>query len=62
MALGVMNLPANAGDIGDTGSIPRLGRFPGGGLATCSGSLAWRIPVDRGAWQATVCGVARSQT
>ena len=62
MALGVMNLPANAGDIGDTGSIPRLGRFPGGGLATHSSSLAWRIPVDRGAWQATVYGVAKSRT
>jgi len=27
----VNNLTANAGDIRDTGSIPRLGRFPGGG-------------------------------
>ena len=26
----VKNLPANAGDTGDTGSIPRSGRFPGG--------------------------------
>ena len=27
----VKNLPANAGDAGDVGSIPRSGRFPGGG-------------------------------
>ena len=27
----VKNLPANAGDTGDVGSIPRLGRSPGGG-------------------------------
>ena len=27
----VKNLPANAGDIRDTGSFPGLGRFPGGG-------------------------------
>ena len=29
------------------------------GMATHSSILAWRIPVDRGAWQATVHGVAR---
>ena len=32
------------------------------GLATNSSILAWRIPMDRGAWQATVHGVAKSQT
>ena len=31
MALVVKTLPANAGDIRDVGSIPRLGRSPGGG-------------------------------
>ena len=31
VALVVKNLPANAGDIRDTGSVPRLGRSPGGG-------------------------------
>ena len=29
---------------GDPGSIPRLGRFPGEGMATHSHILAWRIP------------------
>ena len=31
MALVVKNLPANAGDPRDMGSMPRLGKFPGGG-------------------------------
>ena len=34
--------------------IPRLERSPGGGHATHSSILAWRIPMDGGAWQATV--------
>ena len=32
------------------------------GMATHSNILAWRIPMDRGAWQATVCGVTESWT
>jgi len=32
------------------------------GMATHSSIPAWRIPMDRGAWQATVHGVAKSQT
>ena len=32
------------------------------GMATHSSILSWRIPMDRGAWQATVHGVAKSQT
>ena len=31
-------------------------------MATHSSSLSWRIPMNRGAWQATVHGVAKSQT
>ena len=40
---------------GDQGSIPGLGRSPRwrGGTAAHSSVLAWRIPVDRGAWQTT---------
>ena len=32
------------------------------GMATHSSILVWRIPVDRGAWQAAVLGVVKSQT
>ena len=34
----------------------------GEGMATHSSILAWRIPMDRGAWWATVLGVAKSRT
>ena len=46
---------------GDQGSVPGLGRSPGGGNATCSSILAGKIPW-RGAWRATVHGVSKSQT
>ena len=32
------------------------------GMATHPSTLAWRIPMDRGAWRATVHGVTKSQT
>ena len=32
------------------------------GMATHSSILAWRIHIDRGAWQATIHGVAQSRT
>ena len=32
------------------------------GMATHSSVLAWRIPMKRGAWQATVHGIAKSLT
>ena len=32
------------------------------GMATHSSILAWRIPMDKGAWRVTVHGVAKSQT
>ena len=47
---------------GDLGSIPRLGKFPGGGQGNPLQILAWRIPMDRGVLQATVHGVAKSWT
>ena len=40
----VENLTANAGDTGDSGSISGLGRSSGGGNATHSRILAWKIP------------------
>ena len=56
----VENMPANAGDEGDLGSIPGLGRYPvvgNGSLLPCS---CLKNSVDRGAWRATVRGVAES--
>ena len=44
MALVVKNLPANAGDIGDVGSIPGLGRYSGGGNGYPLQYFAWKIP------------------
>ena len=43
MALVVKNLPANAGDIRDVGSIPGSGDPLEEGMATHSSILAWRI-------------------
>ena len=51
----VKKLPANAADIRDTSSIPRSGRsLVGEGMAVRSSILAWRIPMDSGAWWTTV--------
>ena len=44
VVLVVKNLPANAGDVRDAGSIPGRGRSPGEGMATHASTLAWRIP------------------
>ena len=60
MALAVKNLPANAGDIRDMGLIPGLRRFPGGGNSNPLQYSCLENPMDRGAWQATVHGVAES--
>ena len=62
VALVVKDPPASAGDTRDTSLIPGLGRSPGGGHGNHSSILAWRIPMDRGAWWATVHRVAKSQT
>ena len=62
MALVVKNLPANAGDAKDTGSIPGSGRSPGRSHGNLLQYSCLKNPMDRGAWQATVQGVAKSQT
>ena len=54
----VKNLPANAGDAGDMGSIPGLGRSPGEGNGNPLQYSCPENPMDRGAWWATVHGVA----
>ena len=44
------------------GLIPGLGRSPGGGYGNLIQYFPWRTPKDRGAWQATVYSVVKSQT
>ena len=56
------NLPANAGDARDVDSIPGLGRSPGGGHSNPLQYSCLENSMDRGAWWATVPGVAQSRT
>ena len=58
MALVIKNPLVNAGDIRDTGLIPGLGRSPGDGNGNPLQSSCLENPMDRGAWRATVRGVA----
>ena len=58
----VKDLPANAGDMRDTGSTPELGRSPGGGHGNPLQYSCLENPMDRGAWWATVRGVTQSWT
>ena len=61
-ALVVKNPPANARDISDVGSIPGLGRSPGGGHGNPLQYPCLGNPVGRGTWQATVRRAAKSRT
>ena len=58
----VKNPPANAGDIRDTGSIPRTGRSAGERHGNPLQYSCLETPMDRGAWRATVHRVGKSQT
>ena len=58
----VKNPPANAGDVRDSGSIPGSGRSPGGGNGNPLQYSCLENPMNRGAWQATVQRIAKSQT
>ena len=62
VVLVVKNPPANVGDIKDLGSIPGLGRSPGGGHGNPLQYPCLENPTDRGAWWATVHRVAKSRT
>ena len=62
VVLVVKNLPANAGDVRDTGSIPGLGRFPAGGHGNPVQCSCLENPMDRRAWWAIVHRVAKSWT
>ena len=58
----VKNLPAGAGDARDVGSVPGLGRPPGGGNGNPLQYPRLENPMDRGAWLAIIYRVAKSQT
>ena len=62
MSLVVKNPPANAGDARDVGLIPGSGRSPGGGNGSPLLNSCLENSMDRGAWRATVHGVAESWT
>ena len=47
----VKSLPGSAGDAGDTGSIPGLGRYPGEVNGNPLQFAFLENPMDRGAWQ-----------
>ena len=58
----VKNPPANAGDTGDWGLVPGLGRSPGEGNGNSLQYSHQESPMDRGAWWATVHRVTKSRT
>ena len=53
--------PANEGDLREAGSIPGLGRSPGGGHGNPLQYSCLENLIDKGAWWATVHEVAKSQ-
>ena len=58
----VKEWPASAEDVGDEGSIPRLGRSPGEGNGNPLQDSCLENPMDRGAWKATLHRVSESWT
>ena len=62
MVLVVKNLLADVGDIRDEGSIPGSGRSPGEENDNPLQYSCLENPTDRGAWRATIHGVAESDT
>ena len=59
---GGSEIKASACNVGDLGSIPGLGRSPGEGKGNPLQYSCLENPMDRGAWWATVHGVAKSRT
>ena len=57
----VKNLPANAEEVRDMGSIPGSERSSGGGHSNPLQYPCLENPMDRGAWQATVPSITQSQ-
>ena len=62
MGLAGLHGKDSACNTGDLGSIPGLGRSPGEGNGNALQYSCLENSIDKGAWQATVHGVAKSQT
>ena len=62
VVLVVKNLPANAVDAGDMGSIPVSERPPGGGNGSPLQYSCLENPMKRGAWRAKVHRVSKNWT
>ena len=62
VALVVENLPANAQDIKDAGSIPGSERSPGEGHVNPVQCSCLENPMNRGTWQATIHRISKSKT
>ena len=62
VALMLKSLPAKAGDTRNTDSILVLGRYPREGNGNPLQHSCLENSTDRGAWWATVHGVAKSRT
>ena len=60
VAIVVKNLPARAGGTRGKGLIPGSGRSPGGGNGNPFQYSCLKIPMDRGAWRASVHGLTKS--
>ena len=61
-SLVAQTVKASAYNAGDLGLIPGLGRYPGEGNGSPLQYCCLENPMDRGAWQAAVHGVAKSRT
>ena len=59
---GGSEVKASASNVGDLGSIPGSGRYPGEGNGNPLQYSCPENPMDRGAWYARVHGVAKSRT
>ena len=62
MVLVVKNMPENARDIRDTGSVPGLGRPPRRRHRNSLQDTCLENPMDTGAWQATIHRIANIET
>ena len=58
----VKHPPVNGGDVRDAGSIPGLGRSPGGGHGNPLQYSYLKNPIDRGPWWTSVHRVSKSRT